>query len=180
MESPFVLRPRFRLRFSCTFSQLCQETFFYNIFTLIQFLNIFKLTSALPVACSASLPFAVQRSFFLSPALSLSFSVVCLPLHTHTLWHYPCNQRNCKSHTHTYTKHSWHKHRESERESELATRNGVGNDAVMAAKSRLLLYYECNCNTQANIAHAVITTVRRYRGEGDSNRTRACGRGTFF
>lgn len=36
----------------------------------------------------------------------------------------------------------------------------------MAAKSRLLLYYECNCNTQANIAHAVITTVRRYRGRG--------------
>lgn len=50
----------------------------------------------------------------------------------------------------------------------------------MAAKSRLLLYYECNCNTQANIAHAVITTVRRYRGEGDSNRTRACGRGDIF
>lgn len=52
---------------------------------------------------------------------------------------------------------------ERERESELATRNGVGNDAVMAAKSRLLLYYECNCNTQANIAHAVITTVRECR-----------------
>lgn len=157
MESPFVLRRRFRLRFSCTFSQLCRETFFYNIFTLIQFLNIFKLTSALPVACSASLPFAVQRSFF----RSLSLSLLCVFRCTHTLWHYPCNQRNCKSHTHTVDTNTYW---ERGRESELATRNGVGNDAVMAAKSRLLLYYECNCNTQANIAHAVITTVCRYRG----------------
>jgi len=63
---------------------------------LIQFLNTFKLTSALAGTSLAS-PERERAGDFLPER--------------RVLWHYPCNQRNCKSHTPAHT--PAHTHRSS-------------------------------------------------------------------
>lgn len=128
----------------------------------------------MPAALRFRLPCSAL-SFFLLLLLSLSLLCVFRCTHTHS-GIIPAISVTV-NHTHTQLTQT---QTERERESELATRNGVGNDAVMAAKSRLLLYYECNCNTQANIAHAVITTVRRYRGKGGQQQDTSLWQGDIF